>query len=59
MGVRMSLARLGRLPSETDPVAVELQEAVAMIEKQLILMNDYMALMANTDSPPERDKLDE
>ena len=55
----MSLARLGRLPSETDPAVVELQEAVAMIEKQLVLMNDYMALMANTDSPPERDKLDE
>lgn len=55
----MSLARLGRLPAESDPVVVEMQETITMIEKQLILMNDYMALMANTDQPPERDTFEE
>jgi len=55
----MSLARLGRVPTEADLVALELQETTDAIRKQLVLMNDYMALMANTDQPPERDTFDE
>lgn len=50
----MTIRRLGRLPIKQDEVDTSLIEAIAALKEQLRIQNDYLALMNNTEAPPQR-----
>ncbi len=56
MGVRMTLRKLGKTVRDQIETEALIMDANSDLLKELKILNDYMAVMNNEPSPPDRDE---